>query len=331
MSLRAGPSVWAASAIAIGLTALAVWYIGGASWSADLGTIIQEAQRDLHGRLATAIRAVQDNRALALWNLVVLGFLYGIFHAAGPGHGKFVISTYVATTESGVRRGITLTLASSFLQGLTAIVVVEGAVRVLGLALRDARTGASAVETASYGLLALVGAGLAASAAFRLWHRLRGLPHHGHAHDSDDAPDRANGHGHEHGYFHSHFHSPDAASLSSPMKASHALAIVLSVGLRPCSGAVLVLLFAKIAGLTAAGIGAVAAISAGTALTVSALALLAVYARRAALAFGRRGGATARGLAAGLDAAAVAGGLIIVTIAISLFAASLGAVRHPLL
>jgi ABC-type nickel/cobalt efflux system permease component RcnA len=139
MSLRAGPSVWAASAIAIGLTALAVWYIGGASWSADLGTIIQEAQRDLHGRLATAIRAVQDNRALALWNLVVLGFLYGIFHAAGPGHGKFVISTYVATTESGVRRGITLTLASSFLQGLTAIVVVEGAVRVLGLALRDAR------------------------------------------------------------------------------------------------------------------------------------------------------------------------------------------------
>lgn len=115
------------------------------------------------------------------------------------------------------------------------------------------------------------------------------------------------------------------------MKASHALAIVFSVGLRPCSGAILVLLFAKVMGLTAAGIAAVVAISAGTALTVAMLAMMAVYARRMALAVGRRVGAGEMRLAAWLDAAGVAGGLVIVIIALSLLQAALSVARHPLL
>lgn len=303
------------------VVAFVVWIAAGAGWVDAVGMAIQSAQRALHGRLASAMRAVQDNQHLALWNLVALGFFYGIFHAAGPGHGKFVISTYVATTESGVRRGIALTFVSSLLQGLTAVAVIEVTVRLLGLALRDARTGATTVETASYVLLALVGAGLAVSASLRLWRRLREKSAPGHDHVHESAP----------GHAQDHAHGPDAASLAAPMKPAHALAIVLSVGLRPCSGAVLVLLFAKVAGLASAGIAAVAAISLGTAITVSALALTAVYARRFALAFARRGGASGKGLAAGLDAAAVAGGLLIVIMALSLFSASLGAARHPLL
>lgn len=320
MPLKGRGWLWlAGAALAVALAGL-VWHVAGAGWWADVISAVQSAQRTLHGRLAQAMRAVQSNQALAMWNLVTLGFLYGVFHAAGPGHGKVVIATYLATTESGARRGIALTLASSFAQGLTAILVVEVTVRLLGLALRDARTGASAVETASYALLALVGAGLAVSALRRSWRRFNMSA----VAAGPSSAAGADNHGRDHA------HGPDAASLEAPMKVSHALAIVCSVGLRPCSGAVLVLLFSKVLGLTAAGIVAVLAISAGTALTVSALALMAVHMRRAALYLSRRGGATSSGLAAGLDLAALIGGLIIVIIGISLLSASLDQVRHPL-
>ncbi len=305
-----------------------IWFMAGTAWWSDIGNALQAMQRHLHGRLAEAMRAVQDNQSRAMWNLALLGFLYGIFHAAGPGHGKFVIATYLATTDSGVRRGVSLTLASSVLQGLTAIIVVETTVRLLGLALRDARLSASAVETASYAMLALVGAGLAVSAMRRAWRRHRRSVRGRADHESDW---QGTGHKAVHAHPDDHAHGPDATELAAPIKASHALAIVLSVGLRPCSGAVLVLLFAKIMGHTLAGIVGVFAISAGTAITVSILALLAVYARRIALQLGRRAGGSGAGLAVGMDLAAAAGGLLIAIIGFFLLSASLRVIQHPLL
>ena len=78
---------------------------GPGFWS-GLVLEIQTVQRDLHRQLATAMQAVQAEGAAAAWALVVLSFLYGVFHAAGPGHGKVVISTYLLTQESHLRRGV---------------------------------------------------------------------------------------------------------------------------------------------------------------------------------------------------------------------------------
>lgn len=299
-----------------GVAGLALaWAAWRYAWGSDLSAFVQSTQRNLHGKLAEAMRAVRADQTAALWNLIVLGFGYGVFHAVGPGHGKFVISTYLATTEAGAWRGIGLTLASSFLQAATAIAVVEVTVRLLGLALRDARVGASAIETASYVLLALVGLGLVVGAARRAWRR-RSAAAHDH---------------HDHGTDHGHAHGPDAARLAAPMNWGQAASIVLAVGLRPCSGAVLVLLFAKILNLGLVGVAAALAISAGTAVTVAGLALLAVHGRRAALFFGRRAGWAAGRLALGVDLAAVVGGLVIVMIGLSLFLGAFGAIRHPLL
>ena len=79
-------------------------------------------QRDLHRELATAMRSVQGNEPAAAWTLAGLGFLYGVFHAAGPGHGKVVISTYLATHESRLVRGVALSVLSSLLQGANRLV-----------------------------------------------------------------------------------------------------------------------------------------------------------------------------------------------------------------
>jgi nickel/cobalt exporter len=52
--------------------------------------------------------------------LVAVSFLYGVFHAAGPGHGKAVISSYVLANGATVRRGITLSFLAAIVQAITA-------------------------------------------------------------------------------------------------------------------------------------------------------------------------------------------------------------------
>ncbi len=114
-----------ASAVAVLAAGLAVPLVvlpdsGPGLWS-GIVLEIQTVQRDLHRQLAAAMQAVRAEGAAAAWALVVLSFLYGVFHAAGPGHGKVVISTYILTQESQLRRGLLLSLVSSLCQGLPAI------------------------------------------------------------------------------------------------------------------------------------------------------------------------------------------------------------------
>jgi Tfp pilus assembly protein PilN len=176
------------------------------------------------------MRAVQQAEAKAFWTLVGLGFLYGVFHAVGPGHGKVVISTYLATHESRLRRGIALSVLSSLLQGATAILAVGATVAVLQRSMREAHSAAIALETASYGLVAALGLYLALRSGRRLFGHARA---HDHGPGQDAAVDAAAPCAHAHG--------PTAADLSAPPSLRHFVVTVLSVGLRPCSGAILVL------------------------------------------------------------------------------------------
>jgi nickel/cobalt transporter (NicO) family protein len=275
-------------------------------------------QRDLHRQLATAMRSVQANEAAATWSLAALGFLYGVFHAAGPGHGKVVISTYLATHESRLRRGIALSVLSSLLQGATALGAVGVTVALLDRSFRQAQSTAATFESVSYGMVALLGFYLALRSARRLLapHRARGKGPAASAHGAGTC---------------CHAHGPSAADLGAPPSLHHFAATVLSVGLRPCSGAILVLVLAYTMNLVWAGVAAVMAMSAGTALTVSVLGALSVYARRSAIALGGYLGADSPRLAQLLDAIGVLGGVLIVLFGMALLQASLVAARHPLL
>jgi nickel/cobalt transporter (NicO) family protein len=289
----------------------------GAMWNRAVAYVFT-MQRDLHRELAAAMRSVQANEAAAVWSLAGLGFLYGVFHAAGPGHGKVVISTYLATHESRLRPGVALTVLSSLLQGATALGAVGLTVAVLDRSFREAQSTAFALESVSYGLVGVLGLFL----VFRSGRRL--LVHHRLSNDGPAAAAHGPGTG-------CHGHVLHAAALSAPPSLRHFVATALSVGLRPCSGAILVLVLAYVMNLVWAGVAAVVAMSAGTALTVSALAALSVYARKSAVALGGYLSEDSTRFAQVLDAIGMLGGILIVLFGIALLQASLVTARHPLL
>ncbi|MGD9536725.1 MAG: nickel/cobalt transporter [Alphaproteobacteria bacterium] len=281
---------------------------------------IQHIQRDLHRQLTGAMHAVATGGASAAWSLVALSFLYGVFHAAGPGHGKLVISTYLLTQESRLRRGIALSLIAAFAQGVTAVLIVEATVSLLGLTLRQADGAATKFEAVSYALVALVGVLLIVTRGRRLGARLSGRsPPHGHDHSHGETCADCG-----------HAHGPPPHLVEAPVSVRTLIALVLSVGIRPCSGAVLVLLAAHALNLPWAGIGAVLAMSLGTGLTVSLLATLSVYFRKGALRLAAALPGRAAGIATAIDVVGVIGGLVVLAAGVLLLQSAWLTPAHPL-
>jgi len=285
-------------------------------------------QSEFYRQIAGTIRAAKSD-GTAIWTLLGLSFAYGIFHAAGPGHGKAVISSYLVANEETARRGIALSFVSALLQSLVAIAIVG-----IGAALLNATAGQMCgaervVEIASYGLIAAFGARLAWSKgggffrALKAWYggaqpalAVVAGPSPNHAHDHDHSQDAHRHHHardmhsdceHDHDHDHPHAgvhadhvhdahcgcaHGPEPSQLAGPGGWSRGLSAVLTVGIRPCSGAILVMVFALAQGLFWAGVAATLLMGLGTAITVASIAILAVSAKGVArrLSFGSEGG-----------------------------------------
>jgi len=293
----------------------------------------------------------------ALWTLMGISFAYGVFHAAGPGHGKAVISSYLVANEETWRRGVILSFASAFLQSLTAIVLVAIAAILIGATAKAMGDTVRVIETVSYALIVLVGARLLWVKGRAFFHAIRtlrsepapaaedahhpaGCPQHEHTHDHhaahsrDDAHDHLPGahhdhaqcrhhdHAHEHSDEESvlpwgHAHGPEPDELAGPGGWRRGLMAIVAVGLRPCSGAILVLVFALAQGLFWAGVASTFVMGIGTAITVAAIATLAVGARAVAKRFAatRAGYGTLalRGLEAGAAVLVTLFGVLLLT------------------
>jgi nickel/cobalt transporter (NicO) family protein len=65
-----------------------------------------EWQKSLHQSMSYLLQRVADNERQAGLTLVALSFAYGVLHALGPGHGKVVITTYLATHPSRLRSSV---------------------------------------------------------------------------------------------------------------------------------------------------------------------------------------------------------------------------------
>jgi nickel/cobalt transporter (NicO) family protein len=275
---------------------------------------VTHMQATFYQALTSALKGIRTS----IWSaplLVGLSFGYGIFHAIGPGHGKAVISSYMIANNTTLRRGVVLSFASSILQALAAIAVVGAAwfiLRGTGVRMTDA---AQFMERASFALVMVFGLWL-------LWRKFPGFArawfaapaplafavaghhehgHHDHSHHDHaghhDHHDQGHGHGHS-GHAHAggeacdvcgHVHLADPATLAGDFNWKTAASAITAVGLRPCSGAIIVLTFAALNGLVLAGILSVFAMSLGTFVTVSALATLAVTAKNVAMRFAGTG------------------------------------------
>ncbi len=284
---------------------------------------VLQTQAQLNRELVKAVKLMKTD---PLWATAVLGWLsfaYGVLHAAGPGHGKAVISAYVLANERTVRRGILLSFMAAFFQALSALLIVG----ILSIALKATsltmKSAEAWIETLSWALVALVGAWLLYGQLKPLFrrggaspghapvnHGRQGRAHH-HIHDHDQGHVHAgccDGHHDHHTHSHprsssaaapaiaapnpnhdhihnadgsccDHAHMPSPKDLEGVWSWRKAIALAVSIGIRPCTGAILVLLFALSQGLLLAGVFATFAMAIGTAITVSVLAALAVGSR----------------------------------------------------
>jgi nickel/cobalt exporter len=273
-------------------------------------------QAEFYKQFSGLIRAAKTDGSAA-WSLFGLSFLYGIFHAAGPGHGKAVISSYMIANEETWRRGVVLSFASAFLQALVAVVFVGIAAALLNATAATMKTAVDWIEIISYALIMLIGlrlvwvkgraliaearrvhspktVGAAATPVHQRHDHHHDHGHHVHAHHG--APAHAHhdhthhdGHHHDHAHHHhdhgddasawGHAHAPEPEELAGPGGWKRGLSAVVAVGLRPCSGAILVLVFALAQGLFWAGVVSTFVMGLGTAITVAAIATIAVSAK----------------------------------------------------
>lgn len=299
--------------------------------------------------LSGLIRAAKTDGS-AYWGLMGISFAYGIFHAAGPGHGKAVISSYLLANEETWRRGIALSFASALLQALTAIVLVAVVAVLIGATAKMMGDTVRVIEVVSYALIVLLGARLLWVKGRGFLHALQALgsgpeiaaapsaadhnhsAHDGHAHRdhhahadveyADHAHDHAHNHAHDHDDEESvlpwgHAHGPEPEDLAGAGGWRRGLSAIVAVGLRPCSGAIIVLVFALAQGLFWAGIASTFVMGIGTAITVAAIATLAVAAKAAAKRFATTragyGTLTLRGVEVGAALLIMTFGMLLLT------------------
>lgn len=264
-------------------------------------------QSEFYRQMSSTIRAAKSDGS-AVWTLLFISFAYGIFHAAGPGHGKAVIASYLVANRETARRGIVLSFASALMQSLVAILIVGISAWILNATAKTMCKAEGAIEIASYGLIALFGLRLVwvkgrtflrALQATQPVPAIAGVPHdhddhghHHHHHDHAHAAHDHHGHDHVHDEHCGHSHGPTPSELAGPGGWRRGFAAILTVGIRPCSGAILVLVFTLAQGLFWAGIAATFLMGLGTAITVSAIAVIAVSAKDIAgrLSGAREGG-----------------------------------------
>lgn len=256
---------------------------------AGLMNKINQYQQDFYRALRTALIAMREEPQ-KLWWLIAMSFAYGIFHAAGPGHGKVIIASYIVANDVQLKRGVLLSFIAAIAQGLMAVLVVGATwfiLRRLGISTTQTTFG---LELASYGLIVAIGLWLLWRKAksyilARIKKREMTQDGHGHHHTHHDGH-----HDHSHsadGTCNScgHAHMPSPAALSKELSLKDAWSVIMAVGIRPCSGAIIVLTFSLLNGLYMGGILSVFAMAIGTAITVSLLATLAVSAKTLALRF----------------------------------------------
>ena len=286
---------------------------GGLVSQSGLVAWIFAQQAAFYRSLSGFIRASKDDGA-AMWSLFGISFLYGVFHAVGPGHGKAVISSYLVANEETWRRGVILSFVSAAIQSVVAVMIVAIAAALLGATAKAIGSTVHIVEIVSYVLVILIGLrlfyvkGRSFLIACRNWYEPAALAvaaapsghagkivfgpaanafhcahcdgdHAFHCHGEHDHDD----HGHEHhASAWGHAHGPEPSELAGAGGWRRGLSAVIAVGLRPCSGAIIVLIFALAQDLFWTGVGATLIMGLGTAITVAAIATVAVSARQAA-------------------------------------------------
>lgn len=252
-------------------------------WNAFVLTTV-EWQKELHSMLASHIKSVSEDVYKYGGALIALSFGYGVFHAVGPGHGKAVIVTYLGTNRESIRKGIIISFAAATLQSIVAILLVSGLTSLLKFRLAEAHNYGNDMALASYILVMILGLMLVVGAIRRLLNSRKASPDHNeiktketdqgdtHSHEFHKAHDHEHHHGTDCGCSHTHVPEKNETLWQT-------MTVILSMGIRPCSGAIVVLIYAHLVDVYHYGVAATLLMGLGTGLSISLIAVATLYAR----------------------------------------------------
>lgn len=294
------------------------------------GTIAVK-QKEFYQALVSSLRSFRNNPN-AMWLLIGLSFAYGVFHAAGPGHGKAIITSYVVANNETLRKGIVLSFASAFAQAVTAIVLVGGFAVLFNLTSIAIQDTARWFEIGSYVLITGLGGWLLWQKAVRPFAAMVASRSSGGELAFAGAGGHHHGHHHHHDHHHEigadgicstcgHAHAPTPDMVQGRITLARAASIILAVGLRPCTGALVVLVFALSQGMILAGVASTLAMAVGTGITVSLLAGLAVGAKELAVKLFGEGSPMSIGIHRSIE---ILGAAIVFLLGLTLLIASVG-------
>ncbi|MCA0136469.1 nickel/cobalt transporter [Pseudosulfitobacter pseudonitzschiae] len=237
------------------------WWLWPGGGLGQIGQMAAGYQRSFQNEMALTLRATKAGNAGAFWTLLGVCFAYGFFHAVGPGHGKVLIGGYGLGRRVAVWRLGMIALLSSLGQAVTAIVLVQGGLWLFALT-RDQMVGAAEdiMAPVSYGAIVLIGLWLLARGARRMLRRPVG---HGH--------DHAHIHGDEACAHCGHRHAPSVEEVAGLTSLREAVLLIAGVAIRPCTGALFVLVITQGMGIAGAGIAGVFAMAVGTAVVTVAV------------------------------------------------------------
>jgi len=208
-------------------------------------------QKSLNESLAAITRSLQGSRSLAgLLFVMLISLVYGMFHAAGPGHGKTIVSSFFLANDAKLRHSIVVGYLIAVVHAVAALAVVLILYYVIrGLFSTGVEQADHYIQLVAFGILAVLG-------AFMLVGRIRGTAHHHH----DHAEDKDGG-----------------------LTMRSLLGIALPAGAIPCPGAVAVILFALSLHMLGVSVLAVISISIGMGVTISLTGALVILAKRGAV------------------------------------------------
>jgi nickel/cobalt exporter len=259
--------------IALILASLLLFAIGSAAFPGVMDWAATQ-QRAFQNEMAAAVRAIKSGAPAGWAALLLAAGAYGVVHAAGPGHGKYLIGGVGLGSSVPASRMIALAVASSLAQAIWAVVLVYGGFWLLQLSADNLTMLAEQwLAPASYLAIAVVGIVVALRGLRNVLGPKSKVPEHA-GHD---------GCGHAHG--------PDPDQVASLQTLREAAALVASIAIRPCTGAIFLLVIAWQLDIKAAGFAATVAMGLGTAILTSAVAISSVALRGMAMFSGRRAGA----------------------------------------
>ncbi|WP_416055123.1 nickel/cobalt transporter [Photobacterium carnosum] len=259
---RATPISWV-----IRMSVLVLFIASGYVLWQQWPTMLMESikwQRDINGQLSDLLYDAQQN-ITAAYSLAGLSFLYGIFHSLGPGHGKMIVTTYLATNPAKIKASLIMTVVSAFVQAVVAITLVSILLVFFKSSMRQVNDAADQFISYSFMAMLLLGVIVIYRSLKQAWQLRTALLHH---HD----------HGNNCGCGHKHFANADEINQATSLR--EYIVIIFSIGIRPCTGAILVLLFANMVGLYWLGVISAILMAIGTALTTSAIALLTLSGKK---------------------------------------------------